>query len=304
MVRTWLDQRWNDVPDPVRRAVQQVRTRPGHFYSPFPDLDELAERDEVFAPMRTFAGIDLHESEQLALLDEFAKTAIDLPWTDEPQPTADPPLRYHWANRPYAHGDGLFTACMLAHLKPRRYVEIGSGYSTLLALDVRDHILASTTTEITSIEPYPDVLTTLLAGEQPPNFALVQSKAQDIDPGIVEGLAANDVLFIDSTHVAKAGSDVNHIFFELLPLVAPGVHIHIHDVFANFEYPREWVFQRRAWSESYLLRSFLQFNDSFEIVFWGAWLAQHHADRLDRPGQPFAPALINPGASLWMKRTA
>lgn len=300
--RSWLDQRWNDVPDPIRRVVQQARTRPGHYYSPYPDLNELAARDDVFAPRAEFAGIDLRESEQLALLETFAATAATLPWTDDPQPDLRPRLRYHYGNRPYAHGDGLFTACMLAHAKPRRYVEIGSGYSTLLALDVRDRLLTGVDTEIVSIEPYPAVLRELLAGERPERFRLIEQKAQDIDPALIESLEANDVLLIDSTHVAKAGSDVNHIFFELLPLVAPGVYVHVHDVFANFEYPREWVFQRRAWSEAYLLRSFLQFNDAFEVVFWGAWLAEHHPERFDRPGAPFAPVMINPGASIWLRR--
>lgn len=300
-IRPWIDQRWNKVPDVVRRSIQQARTRPGHFYSPFPDLDELAGRaDDVFGPRAQFPGIDLRVGEQLTRLDELATIAATFPWTDNAQPH----LRYHYANRPYAHGDGLFTAAMLSQLRPRRLVEIGSGYSTLLALDVRDRLVAADpdVLDITSVDPYPQRLRELLDGERPERFTIVEQTAQELDVGIIDSLAAGDVLFIDSTHVAKAGSDVNEIFFELVPRVAPGVFVHVHDVFANFEYPREWVFQRRAWSEAYVLRAFLQFNAAFDVEFWGAWLVEHHRDRVERHGAALAPALTNPGASIWLCR--
>lgn len=302
-IRPWLDQRWNRVPDVVRRSIQQARTRPGHFYSPFPDLDELSTRaDEVFAPRATFPGIDLRVDAQLARLDEFATLAADFPWADN----AKPSLRYQYANRPYAHGDGLFTAAMLSQLRPRRLVEIGSGYSTMLALDVRDRLIASDpdVLHITSVDPYPQRLRELLGAERPERFTIIEQTAQQLDVAVIDSLTAGDVLLIDSTHVAKAGSDVNHIFFELVPRVAPGVLVHVHDVFANFEYPREWVFQRRAWSEAYLLRAFLQFNAAFEVEFWGAWLVEHQRDRVVAHGDVFAPALINPGASIWLRRTS
>lgn len=282
--------------------IQQLRTRPGHFYSPYPDLDELRHRaDAVFAPRATFPGIDLRVDAQLQRLDEFATLAGTFPWTDNAQPG----LRYQYANRPYAHGDGLFTAAMLTQLRPRRVVEIGSGYSTMLALDVRDRLIGSDpdALDITSVDPYPQRLRELLDGERPERFRIIEQTAQQLDVAVIDSLAAGDVLFIDSTHVAKAGSDVNHIFFELVPRVASGVFIHVHDVFANFEYPREWVFQRRAWSEAYVLRSFLQFNAAFDIEFWGAWLVEHHRHRVEGHGEVFAPALTNPGASIWLQRT-
>lgn len=278
-----------------------ARTRPGHFYSPFPDLDDLTTRaDVVFAPQATFPGIDLRVEEQLKRLDEFANLAATFPWAERAQPN----LRYHYANRPYAHGDGLFTAAMLTQLRPRRLVEIGSGYSTLLALDVRDRLVESDpdVLQITSVDPYPRRLRELLGDERPERFTIVEQTAQQLDVSLIDSLSSGDVLFIDSTHVAKAGSDVNRIFFELVPRVAPGVFVHIHDVFANFEYPREWVYQRRAWSEAYVLRAFLQFNSAFDVEFWGAWLVEHHRDRVEAHRQVFAPALTNPGASIWLRR--
>lgn len=293
-LRAWLDERWHRVPDPIRRRVQRARTPAGHFYSPYPDLDELAGRaDDIFGPRQEFAGIDMRPDAQLALLDECNELAADLPFTDEPSPG----LRYYYRNRPYAFGDGLFAACLLRKLQPARYVEIGSGFSTLLALDVRDRFVPDMT--ITAIDPYPERLRELLDGDDPDGFEIVDRPAQSIGADLVGELRANDVLFIDSTHVAKAGSDVNHIVFELLPAVAPGVHVHVHDIFGNFEYPRDWVFQGRAWSEAYLMRAFLQFNDAFEVVLSTHWLHGHHRDRF---GPALSPALVNPGAGLWLRR--
>lgn len=271
-----------------------ARTPPGHFYSPYASPADLrAKAATLFADQDVFAGIDLRPEHQLDLLARFDELAADFLWTAQPQDG----LRYYYANRPYAYGDGLFTAAMLRMLTPARYIEVGSGFSTLLALDVRERW--NPEMEITTIDPYPARLSELLGSERPDNFSVIEQPVQEIDPGVFETLRSNDVLLIDSTHVAKAGSDVNHLIFEILPTLAPGVKIHIHDVFATFDYPREWLLQGRAWSEAYLLRAFLQFNTAFDVEFWGHWLHTHHRDRF---GPNLAPAHTNPGASLWISR--
>lgn len=295
-LRGWIDARWHRVPDSARRLVELARTRPGHFYSPYPSWSDVADRsDAIFAAQKSFAGIDLRVDEQLRTLAAFDGIAAEFPWSDEPVPGC----RYHYNNRPYAYGDGLFTAAMLVSVEPQRYVEVGSGFSTLLALDVRDRWLPKL--DITTIDPYPQRLYELLDGESVSGQStrIVAESVQSVDPAVFGALESGDVLFIDSTHVAKAGSDVNHLIFEVLPTLASGVYVHIHDVFGNFEYPKEWVMQGRAWTEAYVLRAFLQHNDAFEVSFWGHWLAEHHRDRF---GENLAPALVNPGASLWIRR--
>ena len=112
-------------------------------------------------------------------------------------------------------------------------------------------------------------------------------------------LAAGDVLFVDSTHVSRTGSDVNRIVFEILPALAPGVFVHLHDMFPGFEYPAPWVFEGRAWTELYLVRAFLQYNESFEIVLWPNLLAMlDHGDVIGR----FPIAAANIGGSLWLRK--
>ena len=122
---------------------------------------------------------------------------------------------------------------------------------------------------------------------------------QDVPLDVIAELGEGDVLFVDSTHVVRTGGDVNRIFFELLPALAPGVVVHLHDMFPGFEYPAEWVYEGRAWSELYLVRAFLQYNDAFEILLWPNLLAMlDHHDIVRR----FPQAELNIGGSLWLRK--
>jgi len=95
------------------------------------------------------------------------------------------------------------------------------------------------------------------------------------------------------------GSDVNYIFFEILPLLRPGVFIHFHDVFWPFEYPESWIEEGRQWHEVYLLRAFLEFNRDFEIVVFNTFLETFHSDWFEK----YMPlCLKNRGGSIWLRR--
>ncbi len=294
-VPEWIEQLYAHLPTPVRRAGYLARTRPGHYYSPYPDLADIARRaDSIWSPLEKAPGIDLREAEQWSLLDELGGLAASLPFAD---PSSSPATRYRADNRPYVVGDAVVLGAMLRHLSPRRYVEVGSGWSTAVALDVRDRFLDHT--EIVCIDPHPSRLLEALAGEVPADFSLRREAVQDTASAVFEQLEAGDVLFIDSTHVVRAGADVNHLVFEVLPRLAPGVSVHVHDVFDGFEYPRKWVEERRAWSEAYLLRAFLQFNDAFAVTLFTSWL--HARDRRRYLGA-IPAAAANPGAQLWIIR--
>jgi len=283
------------LPLRLRRIGYLARTRPGHYYSPYPDLADLRRREEqVFGPMDSAPGIDLRPDAQWELFDELVDLAGDV----ELGPTPGPGRFYSTDNRPYVGGDAIVLAAMLRRLRPSRYVEVGSGWSTAVALDTRSLDPQHTMT-ITCIDPFPDRLLDVLGGHEPDAFSLRREPVQDVEAELFESLAAGDVLFIDSTHVARAGGDVNHLVFEVLPRLRPGVHVHIHDVFDGFEYPARWVFERRAWSEAYLVRAFLQFNDAFEIELYTSWLHRVDPRRYER-GLPLAAE--NPGAQLWLRR--
>jgi len=128
---------------------------------------------------------------------------------------------------------------------------------------------------------------------------IVPSRLQDVPLATFEALESNDILFIDSTHVGKTGSDVNHLFFEILPRLASGVHVHVHDIFYPFEYPKEWVYKGRAWNEAYMTRAFLQYNAAFRIALMNTFMQRFHADFF-REKMPLC--LRNPGGSLWLRR--
>jgi hypothetical protein len=187
---------------------------------------------------------------------------------------------------------------MLRWLRPRRLIEIGSGFTSALTLDTNQRFLDNRLA-CTFIEPYPELLRTLLQEGDEQRVTIIPTRLQDVELPVFDTLEAGDVLFIDSTHVAKVNSDVNRLFFEILPRLAPGTFVHIHDVFAGFEYPLDWLREGRAWNEQYVLRAFLQFNDRFRIRLFGNYIITRHAEWF-REHMPLC--LKNPGGAFWMEK--
>jgi hypothetical protein len=188
---------------------------------------------------------------------------------------------------------------MIRHLQPKRIIEVGSGYSSCVTLDTNELFLDNSVS-CTFIEPYPQLLQSLLKEGDAEKINIVQQNLQDIGTNIFSELSEGDILFIDSTHVSKIHSDVNFIFSELLPCLKKGVYIHFHDIFYPFEYPKEWIYQGRAWNEVYLLRAFLQYNTNFEIQFFNSYLGHLHRDIFIND-MPLCSK--NPGTSIWLKKT-
>lgn len=269
---------------------------PGHFYSPIPSQEEIArDAAAIFGPMpRSIPGIDLREEEQMKLLQEFLPYYREIPFKAQKQEG----LRYYFDNPAYCHSDAIFLHCMLRHLKPKRLIEVGSGFSSCVTLDTNELFLGSSM-DITFIEPYPDLLRSLLKDSERAKTKIIPSRLQDVDLAVFETLQANDILFIDSTHVSKVHSDVNRIFFEVLPRLAPGVHVHFHDIFYPFEYLKEWILEGRAWSEIYLLRAFLEYNSSWQVVLMNTFLETFHLEFF-KEHMPLC--LENLGGSFWMRR--
>ena len=269
---------------------------PGHFYSPIPDLAEV-KRDEskIFGSVpRNILGIDLRESEQLKLLENFSSYYQSIPFS----PHKTDGLRYYFENPAYSYSDAIFLHCMIRHLKPRKIIEIGSGFSSCATLDTNE-LFFDGALELTFIEPYPDLLMSLIKEEDKSKIKVIPQRLQDVELSEFETLTANDILFIDSTHVSKINSDVNRIFFEILPILSPGVYIHFHDVFFPFEYPKPWVYEGRAWSEIYLLRTFLQYNNEFRIVLMNTFMEYFH-EAFFQENMPLC--LKNRGGSIWIRK--
>ena len=148
------------------------------------------------------------------------------------------------------------------------------------------------------VDPFPALLDSLIRPGDAEAVSILRVGTQQVELGLFAGLGAGDVLFVDSTHVARTGSDVVRIVHEILPAVAPGVVIHLHDHFPGFEYPGPWVHEGRSWNEQYLTRAFLQFNESFEILLWPALLAELDPARFSSG----VPQRHNGYGNLWLRR--
>ena len=279
------------VPETVRPFVAWAP--PGHFYSPVPDLADV-ERDaeRIFAEVTHLPGVELREGAQLATFAALAALAREAPL---PARVGDG-HRYATDNLYYGPGDAMMLQAMLRSLRPSRYLEVGSGWTTALALDTSERFLGGAMA-VTAIEPYPELLEGVLRPGDP--VEILARPVQDVPLDTFAALRAGDVLFVDSSHVVKTGSDVHHLFTKVLPVLCAGVVVHVHDVFWPFEYLRHWISEGRAWNEAYLLHAFLMYNDTFEIVLWNHWLATAHPEIVASE----LPAMLeNPGGALWMRR--
>jgi predicted O-methyltransferase YrrM len=294
---------WPSVEQAATSPFVFVRFPPGHYYSPLPDTRELAaepRRSQIWAvPPRETPGIDWRDEEQVALCrDVFAEQAR-LELAEEPTGEA---TDYFVGNDQFSPFDAWLLEAFLRHLRPSRMIEVGSGFSTLVSARVNRELLGSSM-HLTCIEPYPRPS---LAEGVTGVADLRIEKVQETPLEIFETLAENDVLFIDTSHVAKTGSDVVWLYQEVVPRLRPGVVVHIHDIFAPGDYPEAWVLDGWAWNELYVVRAFLAFNSAFRIELGAQYMLKRHRDVVVRAFPEMAGERYSDpgGGSLWIRRVA
>ena len=268
----------------------------GHFYSPIPSREQIRAHAERLATARPreIPGIDLKEEEQLALLEKLQAFYRELPFSKNKVPER----RYFFENPAYSYADAICLYGMIRHVRPRRIIEVGSGYSSCVTLDTNE-LFFGNQIACSFIEPFPALLRSLIKPDDLARVEIIASPLQEVDVARFSELDENDILFIDSTHVAKLGSDVNHIFSEILPRLRRGVYVHFHDIFYPFEYPAEWLAEGRAWTEAYVLRAFLTFNSAYDIVLFNTFLEHFHRSQFE---QYMPLCLENEGGSIWLRR--
>ena len=271
---------------------------PGHYYSPIPSTERIradAARLSSARP-RELPGIELREEQQLALLDQLKVFYPDLPFPKGKIPGR----RYFFDNPMYSYSDAICLYGMIRHVQPRRIIEVGSGYSSCVTLDTNE-LFFDNRIACTFIEPFPALLHSLIEPDDRTRVEIIPSPLQEVDVTRFQELDQNDILLIDSTHVAKLGSDVNYIFSEILPALRRGVYVHFHDIFYPFEYPAAWLYEGRVWTETYVLRAFLTFNSAYEIVLFNTFLEHFHRTEFE---EHMPLCLENEGGSIWLRRTA
>ena len=269
---------------------------PGHFYSPIPSIKEIKIReDKIFNHIpNKIPGIDLHEEEQIRLLHDLKIYYANHPFGTHKKEN----LRFFFENPNFSYGEAVILYCIIRHVQPKKIIEVGSGYSSCVILDTNELFFDNAISYI-SIDPYPQLLHSLIKESDIDRIEIIEKNVQDISIDRFSELSADDILFIDSSHVSKIDSDVNYILFEILPYLKSGVYIHFHDIGYPFEYPKEWIYEGRAWNEAYLLRAFLQYNNTFQIRFFNSFLVKFYKDIFVNEMPIY---MKNPGTSLWLQK--
>jgi hypothetical protein len=247
-----------------------VHILPVHYYSAIPDLNKLEKSRDVWAKKSDMPGVAVDLDQQVQNLRE-----ICLPYRAEYAGNA---AYNHAVENAFGPGYGYIEAqalhAVVRHYKPRRVLEVGSGVSTWCIRSALELNRAETGRDytITCVEPYPSPALRAMDG-----ITLIDKEVQRVP--FAEGfadLAEDDLLFIDSSHAVKPGSDVNYLFLEILPRLPPGVIVHIHDINLPYDYSRMVLGTFFQWSETSLLHAYLINNDRVEIVFCQSML---HYDR-------------------------
>ena len=267
----------------------------GHFYSPVPARDEVLSSLKKPSATASLLDVNLRHDVQRVLLGQYTSYYQQSPvFLRKRHRGSGITITQDY----FGHADAMFLYSFIRHFKPKRIIEIGSGFSSAVMLDTLERFPYGKV-DVTFIEPYPARLLGTLKAEDQAAVKIIEKKVQEVDPGVFGSLQAGDLLFVDSSHVVKYGSDVQKVFYDILPKLPVGVFVHFHDIFFPFEYPATWLSDGRYWNENYFLRSFLSYNDSWEIVFFNHYAGIEFKDFLAEK-MPLCPK--NTGASIYLKR--
>jgi predicted O-methyltransferase YrrM len=298
--------------DPIAEAIStlakvplvELQRRGYHFqrrdyYSALNDLDFLATHPDLWQGRSLPRAIHWDLEAQLALIQliaPYARELHDVPWDALPgSPT------YHWNNDFWRGSDALVQYGLLRHLQPARVVEIGCGWSSLLMARalISNEAGGQSQAEVHQIEPYPR---RELMAALPSHWTRDETLLQLAPLERIEQLDAGDFLFYDGSHVARTASDVNWFFFEIVPRLASGVILHLHDIFWPEDYPKSWIFERgQTWNEQYVLQAFLMFNNEFEILAANAALLAERRLEFQTAFQGSGDEVVA-GGSVWLRR--
>jgi len=185
---------------------------------------------------------------------------------------------FRFANNSFESGDADYWYSIIRLMKPRRIFEVGSGHSTLLAqLAIRENEAHDTQyrCQHVCVEPFEQPWLEELGPR------IIRQRVEDVGTEMFRALEDGDILFIDSSHVIRPQGDVTFEYLQLLPELATGVIVHIHDVFSPREYPASWVVDEvRMWNEQYLLEAFLTSNPHWEVLGALNYLKHNHYEQL------------------------
>ena len=277
---------------------------PVHFYSPIPDLRDLEAR-RVWDARSSLGGIDFREGAQEALLAELGRAfGGECRW---PLDATEDPAAFFVNNQSFSYGCAASTHGVIRRFRPAIVVEVGSGHSSRVIAGAlhRNRAECGQAGRHVVIDPYPD---SALGGPAFPETEVITKRVELLDPSFFEVLNRGDILFIDSGHSVRIGGDVNYLFLEVLPKLAPGVVVHVHDISMPYEYPKAYATSktfRQFWTEQYLLQAFLCFNKEYQILLAMNWLMVDRTSLFRAAFPNYDPALhAFISSSFWMQRVS
>lgn len=277
----------------TRKVLSAVGVFPilDHFYEP---KFKNARPRSSYSDDRSLPGIDWNSSGQLQLLEAFVYSAEISELPDKVATRNG----FLLSTEEFGSGDAEFWYQLVRVLKPRNIIEIGSGFSTWLALRAIERNKLDNPfydCHFRCIDPFAK---SWLDSE---SVAVEHSKVEEVAVEAFSTLGENDILFIDSSHMIRPQGDVLFEYLQLLPTLKQGVYVHIHDIFSPRDYPEPWIVdQVRFWNEQYLVEAFLTHNDKWQVVGGLSYLHHHHYDHL-KAVCPFLQKERLPG-SLYIKR--
>jgi predicted O-methyltransferase YrrM len=269
---------------------------PGHFHSPLVTPKQFLADEKAYLDPEglLWKHVDLRPDVQRKTLEEMTH----IPPLEFPKEKT-PDWRYYANNSFFGYGSAAVLVAMIDLHRPKRIIEVGSGFSSAAMLDAAER--RGWDTQFTFIEPRPRRLKILLRPADHAKARIIEQPLQNIGLDAFQQLEANDLLFIDSSHVAKPGSDLVELFCRIIPSLKPGCLLHFHDIFYPQTYPREWFLQGISWNETFLLRAFLLFNDSFKVLYFNPYAQQVFRDILEAWDPRVAASAVS---SIWIQRVA
>lgn len=256
---------WSDPK--IREKIQEhkVNIVPANFYSNIPLVQEIENSFEYKNSNQEVYNSDIFSQETISNFIEQISVYAD-EFNPPLESNSENPGQFFWKNPAFSFSDAMSYYCVIRHVKPDCILEIGSGYSTLVA----DQALKKNGRgKLILIEPYPkEFLAELETVDK-----IIKSFVQDISvSNLVDLIESCQIWFIDSTHTVKVGSDCLYLYLKIMPEICQDLLVHTHDIYLPFGFPKEAALEKQIyWTEQYLLYAYMLDNPKIEVLFGSAY---------------------------------
>lgn len=285
---------WADRAQREKLQALGLNIIPANFYSNTPSISEVLSSYEYADSAVPYLIEAIFDKD--FLLDELVSLiAFSEDFTPPENGDEENCDRFFWKNSQFSYSDAMSYYAYIRRIKPKTVVEIGSGFSSLVALDA---FKKNGTGKLKCIEPFPRPF--ISSFENSGEIDLYKMRAQDVTPEMLNSMLSDgDMLFIDSTHTVKTGSDCLHIYLRLLPRINKKIYVHVHDVFLPFAMPKHWQLDSHIyWTEQYLLLAWMIDNPRVSLLFGSAYHEHFNHDLLD---SFMHGRCLSGGGSFWLE---